>query len=351
MRIPSPYLLHLGEAPDPLSVKTARGIADWRPELVVGQYRQATNVATLGLGEMDFESAVAAGAKTLVLGFANAGGRMSDGVVRDVLAALQAGLHVASGLHQHLRDNLQIRTLAAELGRALFDIRVPPGDLKVGDGGRRSGRRLLTVGTDCSVGKMYTALSIEQELRHRQRPADFKATGQTGILIAGGGVPLDAVVGDFLSGAIEQLSPARDDGGWDVIEGQGSLFHPSYAGVSLGLLHGAQPDALVLCHEAERPHTRGLPSYRLPTLGECLDLNLEVARLTNPAAIAVGVALNTSRLTPSQARDAMQDVEAELGVPCGDPVRTGVQRIVDRLLECFDLAPALSQPRPAPEQA
>ncbi|WP_139814115.1 NAD-dependent epimerase/dehydratase family protein, partial [Salmonella enterica] len=140
--------------------------------------------------------------------------------------------------------------------------------------------------------------ALTTALRARGIAADFRATGQTGILIAGGGIPVDAVVADFISGAIEQLAPARADDGWDVIEGQGSLFHPSFAGVSTGLLHGAQAEAIVLCHEPGRAHMRGLPGRTLPELMECLAMNLQVARLTSPSVRAVGVCLNTSALDP-----------------------------------------------------
>ena len=133
---------------------------------------------------------------------------------------------------------------------------------------------LLTVGTDCSIGKMYTALALERSMRKRGLAADFRATGQTGILIANGGIPVDAVIADFISGAAELISPARNDGGWDLIEGQGSLFHASYAGVSLGLLHGSQPDALVMCHEPTRTHMRGLPDAPLPDIKTCRTCHL-----------------------------------------------------------------------------
>jgi uncharacterized NAD-dependent epimerase/dehydratase family protein len=182
---------------------------------------------------------------------------------------------------------------------------------------------------------MYTTLAIERSLRHRGHKANFRATGQTGIFIAGAGVPVDAVVADFISGSVEWISPARFDGGWDLIEGQGSLFHPSYAGVSLGLLHGAQPDALVLCHEPSRPHMRGLPGYPLPDLAQCLEANLVAARLTNPAVKAIGVALNTSGMPADQARSACAQISEMLQLPCEDPVAMGVEAIVDNLLACF----------------
>ena len=328
---PPPFLLYLGNAPDDLAAKTARGLAQWRPEWCVGQFRDSDCKTSVGVPDMDFVQARAAGANTMIVGVANAGGHMDARMVEHVVAALDAGLNVASGLHERLGSHAPIREAAQRNGRHLFDARHPPAT-PVGNGLKRAGRRLLTVGTDCSTGKMYTTLALELELRRRGVAADFRATGQTGIFIAGRGIPIDAVVADFISGGIEWLSPARDDNGWDLIEGQGSLFHPSYAGVSMGLLHGAQADALVLCHEPDRPHMRGLKHYPVPGLRETLDANLAAARLTNPAAVAVGVALNTSRLSADDAAAACRGAEDLLGLPAQDPVRDGVARIVDRLL-------------------
>ncbi len=330
-----PFLLYLGDAPDDLSIKTARGLCVWRPDWCLGQYRGPKCKPRLQLPEMAFEQARAAGANIMVIGIANAGGILSASMERDVVAALEAGLNVASGLHQWLESVPEIAAAAKRTGRHLFDARRFQHDIPVGKGGRRAGRRLLTVGTDCSVGKMYASLALERELRKRGVKADFRATGQTGILIANGGVPIDALIADFISGGAEWVSPARHDGGWDVIEGQGSLFHPSYAGVSLGLLHGSQPDALVLCHEPRRPHMRGLPDYPVPELAACLEANLRSARLTNPGVMAVGVSLNTSHLTAEAAEAVCKDAEEQLALPCQDPVTMGVDRIVDRLLSCF----------------
>ena len=332
-----PYLLYIAQATDPISAKTARGIAVWRPEWAVGQVRSPGSPIDLGVPDLGFAEAVAAGARTMVLGVANAGGVMAPATVADVIAAMEAGLDIASGLHERLSDQPQIAARAAELGRTLWDVREPPKDLKVGNGAPRAGKRLLTVGTDCSVGKMYTTLALEREMRARGIAADFRGTGQTGILIAGSGMPVDAVVADFISGSVEQLSPARNDGGWDVIEGQGSLFHPSYAGVSLGLLHGAQADALVICHEAGRTIMRHMKTHAVPDLKLCLERNLEAARLTNPDVIAVGTALNTQGLDDAASIAACQAAEDALGLPCADPVRHGVGRIVDRLGQCFEL--------------
>jgi uncharacterized NAD-dependent epimerase/dehydratase family protein len=338
--IPAPYLLYLGTETDELSVKTSRGLAQWRRKSCVGQYRDRSCGISLGLPDLTLREAVQRGAKTLVLGIANAGGTMRPEIVADAVAALENGLHVASGLHTRLRNVPAIVEAAARHAKNLFDVRDPPPNLPIGTGARRAGRRLLTVGTDCSVGKMYTTLALEQEMHERGLKADFRATGQTGILIAGAGVPVDAVVADFISGSVEWLSPARHDGGWDLIEGQGSLFHPSFAGVSLGLLHGAQPDAIVLCHEAGRKDIRGLPGRALPRLADCLEANLTAARLTNPEVRVVGVALNTSRLTADEAQRACARESAALGLPCQDPIRHGVAALVDRLMQNFASAAA-----------
>ncbi|HEX4479894.1 MAG TPA: N-acetyltransferase DgcN, partial [Rudaea sp.] len=329
-----PYLLYLGGAVDDLAIKTARGLAYWRPDWCIGQYRQPSTRVTLGLTEMKPALAKAHGADTMVIGTANAGGVMARETIADIVAALDAGLNVISGLHEKLRENPDIVAAAARNGRVLFDAREYTKKIPVGNGRKRAGRRLLTVGTDCSVGKMYTTLAIERSMRKRGLAADFRATGQTGIFIAGSGISVDAVISDFISGATELISPARNDGGWDLIEGQGSLFHPSYAGVSLGLLHGAQPDALVLCHEPTRSHMRGIPEFPLPDLARCLEANLVAARLTNPDVKAVGVALNTSNLPDDKAIAACREISDRLGLPCQDPVTMGVESLVDNLLSC-----------------
>jgi uncharacterized NAD-dependent epimerase/dehydratase family protein len=334
--IAGPYLLYIGNSKDEISIKTSRGLAVFRRSNCVGEYRHDESPLTLGLPRMDFAEAVAAGAKTLILGIANPGGNLAVEVVEDGRRALEAGLDLASGLHQRLRDEPVLVETAQRLGRKLHDVRDPQPNLPIGNGKPRAGLRLLAVGTDCSVGKMYTTLYLAEALQARGIAADFRATGQTGILIAGSGVPLDAVVADFISGAIEQLSPDRHDGGWDLIEGQGSLYHPSFAGVSTGLLHGAQPDAIVLCHDPVRPHMRGLPGYKLPSIEETLEANLRVARLTNPAVQAVGIALNTSAMPVDQAKALCAEIEKTIGLPCVDPVVTGVEPIVDWMIKCFE---------------
>jgi uncharacterized NAD-dependent epimerase/dehydratase family protein len=326
--IPAPYLLYLGHSADPLAIKTSRGVAMFRGEDCVGEFRHDDCPLTLGLPRLTMKEAVAAGARTLILGIAGAGGKLGADLVADTATALEAGLNVASGLHQRLRDEPRLAALARERNLRLFDVRDPPPGLAVGKGQQRAGNRLLTIGTDCSVGKMVTAIALARALRERGIIAQFKATGQTGVLIAGEGVAVDAVVADFISGAIEQLTPARTDGGWDVIEGQGSLFHPSFAGVSLGLLHGAQPGALVLCHEPGRPHMRGIPGRALPDLAECFEANLAAARLTSPDVQAVGICLNTSNMAPDDGRRLCAATADALGLPCTDPVAFGVEPIL-----------------------
>lgn len=332
MRIEQPYLLFLGDAPDQLAAKTAQGIADWRPEICVGQLRFSDCKASLRLPEMSLEDAVESGAKTLVIGVANRGGVISEAWIEVLVRALDEGLDLASGLHRKLADVPALVAAAARNGRQLFDVRHPSETFSVGDGKKRPGKRLLTVGTDCSCGKMYTSLALEREMRARGLNADFRATGQTGILIAGSGVSVDAVVADFISGASESLSPANDPDHWDLVEGQGSLFHASFAGVSLGLLHGSQPDVIVMCHEPTRTHMRGLPHYALPDIQTCIAANLSAARLTNPGVVCAGLAVNTSRLDPEAAKAHLAELEAEVGLPAVDPLRDGVGRLVDQFI-------------------
>jgi uncharacterized NAD-dependent epimerase/dehydratase family protein len=331
MSIARPYLMFLGDAADQLAAKTAQGVKDWRPDWCVGQLRLPGCNADLGLPDMTVKRAAAAGVKTVIVGVANRGGVIGESWIAVLKRALELGLDLASGLHKRLADVPALAEAAKKHGRQLFDVRHPTRDFAVGTGKKRAGKRMLTVGTDCSIGKMYTALALEKEVRARGLKADFRATGQTGIFIAGDGVSIDAVVSDFVSGAVEWIAPENDADHWDLVEGQGSLFHASYAGVTLGLIHGAQPDALVMCHEPTRPHMRGLPHYKLPDLQTCIDANLAAARLTNPNVRCVGLSLNTSALDPAAAERTLRDTEQQYGLPTVDPLRTGVGKIVDAL--------------------
>lgn len=331
MTIKDPYLLFLGDAADQLAAKTAQGVAHWRPEKCVGQLRLANCNADLGLPDMTLEEAAAADVKTVVIGVANRGGVISAAWTDVLEKALGLGFDLAAGLHNRLADVPRLKDAAARHGRRLFDVRHPTQSFEVGNGRKRRGKRLLAVGTDCSVGKMYTTLALERDMLAQGMKAEFRATGQTGILIAGSGVSIDAVVSDFISGAVEWLSPDNDPDHWDLIEGQGSLFHASFAGVSLGLLHGAQADALVLCHEPTRRHMRGLPEYPLPDLKVCMEANLAAARLTNPAARFVGVSVNTSAMPAGEAEPLLRHIERELDLPAVDAFKDGTGPILARL--------------------
>lgn len=329
--IETPYLLFLGDAPDPLAAKVAQGIRDWRPEAAIGQYRMPGCQADMGLPDMTIPEAAAAGARTLVVGVANRGGVIAPAWITVLVEAMEHGLDLASGLHNLLRDEPELMATAMAHHRKLHDVRVPEVKYPIANGKPRTGKRCLAVGTDCSIGKMYTALAMDQVMRERGLKSTFRATGQTGILITGNGVPLDAVIADFMAGAVEWLTPDNDPDHWDLIEGQGSLFHASYSGVTLALIHGGQPDALVLCHEPTRAHMRGLPEYKLPSLEALRDLALTMARIVNPDVHVAGISINTSALSEADALACLAETEARMGLPTVDPFRTGAGRLVDAL--------------------
>ncbi len=329
--IKTPYLLFLGDAPDQLSGKVAQGIKDWRPDHAVGQYRMEGCKADLGLTDMSLVEAREAGARTLVIGVANRGGFISPEWKKVLVMALEEGFDLASGLHNLLRDEPDLVAVAEACGRELHDVRVPEVDYPIANGVKRRGKRCLPVGTDCSVGKMYTALAMDRSMKAKGMKATFRATGQTGILITGDGVPLDAVIADFMAGSIEWLTPDNDEDHWDLIEGQGSLFHISYSGVTMALVHGGQPDALILCHEPVRQHMRGLPGYDLPTLEALRDTALPLARVGNPDCQVVGISINTAAMGEEEALAYLAGVEARLGLPAVDPFRQGADRLADAL--------------------
>lgn len=330
-----PYLLLVGDMENPRNAKTAFGLRDWTPESCLAQLRFSKRAVDLGLPEMSPAEAARAGAKTLVIGIAPPGGQLPESWYPTLLEALQAGLDLAAGLHRRLREIPVLAEAAQKLGRQIHDVRHSDTKFPVGTGKPRPGRRLLTVGTDCALGKKYTALAIAKALTERGHRCDFRATGQTGILIAGSGVAVDAVVADFIAGAAETLSPANDPRHWDIVEGQGSLFHPAYSGVTLGLLHGSQPDALVLCHDPTRKTLNEFPHVPVRPLTEAIPAYLAAARLTNPNARFVGLSLNTSALSAPEAESVLRSTGESLGLPCVDPIRTGVAPIV-AALEAFD---------------
>ena len=329
--IKTPYLLFLGDAPDQLAAKVAQGIKDWRPENAVGQFRMDGCGADVGLTDMSLTEAKAAGAETLVIGVANRGGVISAAWKAVLLEAIDMGYDLASGLHNLLRDEADLVAAAKANGTQLHDVRVPSVQYPIATGVRRKGKRCLAVGTDCSVGKMYTGMAMDAEMRKRGMKSTFRPTGQTGILITGEGVPLDAVVADFMAGAVEYLTPDNDDDHWDHIEGQGSLFHVSYSGVTMALIHGGQPDALVLAHEPTRKHMRGLPDYQQPSLQELREAAFLMARVANPNCQVIGISVNTQHLAEDEFENYLAKVEAEMGLPTIDPFRQGAGRLVDAL--------------------
>jgi uncharacterized NAD-dependent epimerase/dehydratase family protein len=329
--IETPYLLFLGDAPDGLAAKVAQGIRDWRPENCVGQFRMEGCKADMKLPDMTLAEAKDAGAKTLVIGVANRGGVISKAWKQVLLQALEEGYDIASGLHNLLRNEPDLAEKANEMGRTLHDVRIPVVQYPIANGEKRTGKRVLAVGTDCSVGKMYTALALDRDMRKAGLKSTFRATGQTGILITGEGVPLDAVIADFMAGSIEWLTPDNDADHWDIIEGQGSLFHISYSGVTLALIHGGQPDALILCHEPTRDHMRGLPGYKLPSLEAVRDMALSLAQVANPECRVVGISINTQHMSDAEATAYLEEVEARLGLPAVDPYRHGAERLAEAL--------------------
>ena len=332
--LPAPYLLFLGDVTEPGYAKTAFGLRDWARELCVAEYSLPEATVSAGLPRLTPREAAARGARSLVIGVANTGGVLRPSWIPSLIEALEAGLDVVSGMHGRLAATRELKSTADRLGRRLIDIRQPPANIPVGNGRKRTGRRLLAVGTDCALGKKYTSLAIARAMRERGIRADFRATGQTGIMIAGSGMPMDAVVADFVAGAAEMLSPDAAPDHWDVIEGQGSLFHPAYAGVSLGLLHGSQPDVIVLCHEPGRTHLLGYPDFRTPGLPEAIALHLKMGALTNPAIRCAGASFNTAALPPAEAESVMRRAADALGLPVADPMRGGAafDRLIDSCL-------------------
>lgn len=332
--LPQPYLLFLGDITEPAYAKTAFGLRDWAPERCLGEFVLPGARVSTGLPLLTPVQAKAAGARAMVIGVATPGGRIPPDWVPTLCEALEAGLDLVGGMHARLAAIAPLRELAARLGRRLVDVREPPAGLPVASGRRRAGKRLLTLGTDCALGKKYTALKLARAFAGRGHAADFRATGQTGILISGAGIPLDGVVADFAAGAAEVLSPEAAPGHWDVVEGQGSLFHPAYAGVTLALLHGSQPDVIVVCHEPGRTRMLGFPDFEIPAVEEVIDLAIRLGRRTNPGIRCAGLSFNTGALPAEEAQRLMEAESQRLGLPVADPMRGGpaFERLVDACL-------------------
>ena len=334
LELPQPYLLFLGDTTDPGYAKTAFGLRDWAAERCIGEFALPEATVSAGLPRLTPADARQAGARSLVIGVANSGGFIAQSWIPALEEALEAGLDIISGMHARLSDTPSLAAYAARYGRKLIDVRQPPSHIPIASGRKRSGKRILTVGTDCALGKKYSALSITRALQLRGVSADFRATGQTGIMISGGGIPMDAVVADFAAGAAEMLSPDAADDHWDVIEGQGSILHPAFSGVSLSLLHGSQPDVIIACHQPGRTHILGHEEYALPTIAETIDANLLLGRRTNPAIRCGGVCLNTAHLSEEEANALIHAESLRLDLPVADPLRGGpaFDRLIDYCL-------------------
>jgi uncharacterized NAD-dependent epimerase/dehydratase family protein len=326
-------ILAEGHSADPHHGKTARGVLRYGQDPVAAildseragaREGDVPVVATVAEG-------VERGATVAMVGIAPTGGRLSAAWRQIVVDCIAAGLHVEAGMHDFLADDDAFAGLAREHGVELRDLRRPPRDLTVTTGANleHGADVVLTVGSDCAIGKMTVCLELDREARRRGHRSVFVPTGQTGIAIAGWGIAVDAVVADFVAGAAERLvveGAARGDLLW--VEGQGSLIHPQYSGVTLGLFHGSAPHRLILCHKAGDAHLEGLPRFPIPPLTELIDLHERAALVARPARV-VAIALNTMRLDETAARRAIAAAEDETGLPADDPVRFGASRLVD----------------------
>jgi len=327
----TPYLVFVGDEARVTYAKTGRGIVDWRREHCAGQLRLSSEACDLGLPDMTVAEAASTRVGSLVIGTAPVGGSIPPAWIATLTEAARAGIDIAAGLHTRLASIPELAAAAAAGSARLVDVRTPPPELPVGSGKKRSGLRLLTVGTDCALGKKYTALQLERDMRAAGLSADFRASGQTGIMIAGEGVPIDCVVADFISGAAEVLSPDNEPDHWDVIEGQGGIFHPGYAAVTHGLLIGSQPDAFVVCHAAGRTEIEGWPHVPLPSIGDVIERTVQIGSLTNPAIRCVGISVNTSTLPESERKEYLARLGKRYGLPAVDPLLTGTAAILDNL--------------------
>jgi len=333
-------ILILGEgfSHDPHYGKTMRGIIRYGPDPVVAildskrpgeEHEGIPIVATV-------DEALRYGPTVAVVGVATQGGRFPP-AWRDLLkASIAAGLDVESGLHEFVSDDDELAELARVHGVELRDLRKPPNGLSVPTGANMEvdATIVLTVGSDCAIGKKTVAIELDREARARGLESAFVPTGQTGIAIAGWGIAVDAVVADFIAGAAERLVVEGAGRGGELlwVEGQGSLTHPAYSGVTLGLLHGSAPHALVLCHLAGQPYVDDNPAFPMPSLTELVELHERSALLARPAPV-LAVALNTRGLEEDDARAAVAEAASETGLPADDPVRFGAAQLVDAVLQ------------------
>jgi len=338
-------ILAEGRSGDPHHGKTARGVLRYAPEKVVAVLdserpgEELEGFPILGSVEkaMRFEPT------TALVGVATSGGRFPPAWRELLKSCLEHGLDIENGLHEFVSDDPELAEIARRHGAELRDLRKPPADLNVttGENLEVPARIVLTVGSDCAIGKMTVALELDLEARHRGIASVFVPTGQTGIAIAGWGIAVDAVVADFIAGASERLVVEGAERGGELlwIEGQGSLTHPQYSGVTLGLYHGSAPHALVLCHVPGQDVVNDDPRFPMPSLSDLVELHERTALIARPSPVAA-IALNTRALDEEAARAAIGEAERETGIPAGDPVRFGAAPIVDAVLAQIGAIPA-----------
>ena len=330
-------ILAEGFSGDPHYGKTMRGVLRYRRDdvvVIVDSSRAGETEAGVPI-VADVDSALSFGPEVAIVGVATQGGRFPPAWRAILRRSIDAGLSIENGLHEMLGDDLELRPLADLAGVELRDLRRPPPGLDVATGANLEvdAQIVLTVGSDCAIGKMTVSLELDRVARERGHPSVFVPTGQTGIAIAGWGIAVDAVVADFVSGAAEQLVvEGRRRGGellW--VEGQGSLVHPCYSGVTLGLYHGAVPHALVLCHRAGATEIEGSPGHPIPPLRELVELYERMALPRRPSRV-VALALNTVGMDDGTARRAIEAASDETGLPAADPVREGADGLLDAVL-------------------
>jgi uncharacterized NAD-dependent epimerase/dehydratase family protein len=346
-------ILAEGHVLDPHYGKTMRGVLRYRrDEVAVLLDSEHAGKEVEGLPVVgNIAAALRYEPDTALVGVATQGGRLPPEWQRILRDAVEAGLDVESGMHIFVSDDPELAALARERGVELRDLRRPPAGLSVPSGANltHSAASVLTVGSDCAIGKMTVSLELDRAARTRGLGSVFVPTGQTGIAIAGWGIAVDAVVADFIAGAAEWLvveGAERGDLLW--VEGQGSIVHPQYSGVTLGLMHGSAPHAYVLCHQAGSEEIEGCPGHPIPPLRDLIDLHERLSLPARPAQV-VAVAVNTRHLTDAEARAAVAQIEAETGLSSDDPVRFGAERLLDAVLAGLPagLGPARSGTRAA----
>lgn len=277
---------------------------------------------------------------TLLIGIAPRGGALPEAWRWQLLKAIEAGLDIVSGLHFFISDDEELRTAAARRGVKIWDVRRPPNKQRVADftPHRQGSHTILMVGSDCATGKMSTALELNQEAEKRGLNSAFVATGQTGILIAGDGLPVDRLIVDFTAGLVEEMILRyTNEHDWVFVEGQGALNHPGYSPVTLGLVHGSMPDAMIFCHKAGQTAIEGYEHCLFPTLNRLIEINEEAISWLRPDrhSKVVGFSIITNHLSEQAALDAIQQVENETGLPATDSFRFGTSKLMDALSKHF----------------